>query len=941
MKKQYEDLLKIELIRESKKPSKTGWNLKENLSKTIDIREQNVGIICGSFNELLCIDVDYKDNGFLEFQKYILLYGEPFTVKQKTPNGYHYIFKYSSSNPFNNEKIKKLGSNTKIRGCGIDIRGENAYFVSWPSIINGQYYEYINSFDNTELAEIPAGLLDWLLEGFDKNKHNNTIYDYRYYPTEETIEELLNILSQQHVDDYFLWLNITTVLKNLGMRELWDRWSKKSNKYNKKENMNKWDSCTLNTDVNYLISIIIKEGNIDIEKIYKTIEKCKIYNKLTKPILFKTLKMNQKYIYDENCKENQFTYEIYKNYKTIIIESGCGSGKTSNTFYHSKKYIEETNTRFKLKLLSLITRISLANQHIISYKNDNKQKIISYQDDNKNLYTDNIVCCINSLILYINFTDEQLKYLILYIDEVTNFLFSLIINNTMNLHLRIIKDILLRMIKYAHKVIVSDACISDGILELLNSRDDSEKIYIKNNNKRFKNTEAIKINNENTFFIKIREHCRKNEPFFFGSDSCKIVTDYYNEILKNVSLDERYKYILITADTNIKVNDASIELKDKFIFYSPSITIGLDFNINEKQDIFIYIGGNSISPQDSWQQTARIRNIKKLYYYCNTRERPAKYKSLDEVIKHYLTINDLKISNICGLNREELILDKYFLLFCYVKYIEDIYNTNILRHYEEILHENEFILSELGINDKIPKEKVEEMTDNSEDIKNELFNNYINGDSIEREQKKYDSLRKNIETLNLTNVENEILIKFKDYIINKKQLLLYFNIKNILVNDEIVNTKVDCLEIECPKEKCFNSLNHKLKILKELEKINNIDYLNVEYFNNKLIFENNITLNDELFNKIKELYETKMIKPHNIKTLGNLYRKMLIKICGKDILTNTKKVKGFLHYEININYLKNFIELDKCRNPNFYSSGYYKTCYHPNVIKLLNITNKL
>ena len=85
--------------------------------------------------------------------------------------------------------------------------------------------------------------------------------------------------------------------------------------------------------------------------------------------------------------------------------------------------------------------------------------------------------------------------------------------------------------------------------------------------------------------------------------------------------------ILITGDTNITINEASTKLKDKFVFYSPSIMFGLDFSISTSQKC------RSILPSGSYQQTTRTRNIKKLFFYCNTKEEKPAYKRLNDVVE--------------------------------------------------------------------------------------------------------------------------------------------------------------------------------------------------------------------------------------------------------------------------------------------------------------------
>ena len=77
------------------------------------------------------------------------------------------------------------------------------------------------------------------------------------------------------------------------------------------------------------------------------------------------------------------------------------------------------------------------------------------------------------------------------------------------------------------------------------------------------------------------------------------------------------KFLLITADTMKKLNNVEKQFKTKFVFFSPSITTGINFNIKEKQDVFIYIKGKTINPASSFQQATRTRNINKLYYFSN------------------------------------------------------------------------------------------------------------------------------------------------------------------------------------------------------------------------------------------------------------------------------------------------------------------------------------
>ena len=147
----------------------------------------------------------------------------------------------------------------------------------------------------------------------------------------------------------------------------------------------------------------------------------------------------------------------------------------------------------------------------------------------------------------------------------------------------------MRIIKNAKKVIVSDALITDNVLNLLTDRANNKKIYIDNIYKKFEGTPAILINDEEQFLDKLKDHCVNKDYFLFGCDSCNIITKFYNECVKISS-----ECILITAESKLTITDASIQFKDKFIFYSPSIVFGVDVSLDKAQDVFIYINGKNL-----------------------------------------------------------------------------------------------------------------------------------------------------------------------------------------------------------------------------------------------------------------------------------------------------------------------------------------------------------
>jgi hypothetical protein len=139
----FNTLLKVAITKNTKKPAFKNWQNKEHQRKYINSDNYNVAISTGTINNLICIDIDIKDDGVNEFKKYIKQFGEPMTVKQKTPSGgEHFIFTYTSTNKDDEYLIQHyLTNKTKFRNKGIDIRAEGGCFLTYPSTINDKKYD--------------------------------------------------------------------------------------------------------------------------------------------------------------------------------------------------------------------------------------------------------------------------------------------------------------------------------------------------------------------------------------------------------------------------------------------------------------------------------------------------------------------------------------------------------------------------------------------------------------------------------------------------------------------------------------------------------------------------------------------------------------------------------------------------------------------------------
>ena len=301
--------------------------------------------------------------------------------------------------------------------------------------------------------------------------------------------------------------------------------------------------------------------------------------------------------------------------------------------------------------------------------------------------------CINSILQLDKLSNMELSQYFVYIDEINSFL-QLTHNKTLDTNIRQIFNLLMRIIKNAHKIIVSDNLITDSVFELLKCRGDYK--FIVNGYKKFRDVEAVRIRDQPLFLDLLKEHINDNNYFLFGCDSCTIVEMLYNDCIKDIIDKDKDKFLLITSNSKIEIIDASKQFKNKFVFYSPSITTGIYFTIEDKQDVFIYINGQSIDPTQAFQQTTRCRNINKLFYYSESKSNEPKYNSVDEVEQLYSEFIETsdKLNKVCktiNMDYEEVIAQNdFFKLYCYNEYTNDIFKTNKTIHYEQILKKSKF-----------------------------------------------------------------------------------------------------------------------------------------------------------------------------------------------------------------------------------------------------------
>jgi len=456
---------------------------------------------------------------------------------------------------------------------------------------------------------------------------------------------------------------------------------------------------------------------------------------------------------------------------------------------------------------------------------------------------------------------------------------------------------------------------------------------IKNINKKFSGIDATRYNNETDFFNIVKSHIENKKYFLFGCDSCKKITAIYSNIIQEYE-NQKEDFILITSETKYQITDPSKQFKNKYVFYSPSITTGVSFVLDDiKQTQFIYISDKPlITPISIYQMSSRTRNLNELNYYCaEIKAKKQEYQTIKEVENKYkkmIKINEKVLNMSKSINENDeikIIENTYFKLFCYNEFLESFYNTGFLQHYQNILKNNGFNLKDIGETKKMNFNEKKEFNEIYETIKEEELKEFLDSTynelNDEEDIKKYEEvqykhsiLKSRLTLLNIPDrVEAE---KYKLFFTDEYALKNYFNFITLLRTDEYIKNKNAEKLSQTFKIKNLSNVYNKLSLLDQLEKHYNITRFNFNF--DEINIENEISKKYQTL--CKEIFRSTKIIDYKIKyELLKAYIQMIKNICGDIQIITSKQVKKNKktewQYKMNIETLKDLITLVKFNNP--------------------------
>ena len=717
------DMYKLKVIKYSKNPDyKTNKNKKgkkyiwNTFQDTIDqsfLKKSNWGIVCNKMSGVFGLDLDThkweKDNLFNkdwgDIESFI---NNIDTYTQTTPNGgIHMVFQYDDEI---DQTESKMNSNF---GKGIDIRNghdnkinSGGYLLGAGSVFkkpDGTIGTYKIVNDKSPIV-IPPELKKWLLDNIytnmehikkkiKKEKCDPEIVEkkaiehniYSYLITEKQFKtDIIDKIDKKYFTEYIYWLHLTTAMKILKLKELWDCESKKHDGYNYTNNHKIWDGLDISGQSYYVESLYreIKEFKGGLWDEYVAQRKYKkVDNDIKKPNRIITRTKLTRTAYEGKEKDRPLIINL-KDSINYCLKSDTGTGKTTlmkNNLFNSNQ-----------KFVSIVSRISLGKEQ---YKSFNEHGIdCKFYASHHCEEGDSIITTIDSILGCGSLMKNIGEYTI-FIDEFNSVLEYIFQADTCLSKSRSrCWKYLIHMLKNCKNFVCVDADISDLCFQFLDYLSKPYK-YIRNDykhNKGVDTTECASLDD----FIDIIDGCDK---YMVCCDSKK-AAEY-------IWLETGSKAKLLTGSSD-KLDGETLDDYDKIIF-SPAIIYGLDSSIN--RPIFAYHKENTISPKNMLQQISRCRNITHLYF-CFQKQWFSKCKYLDmkECEDHMEKIIKFTNDQFDVLEPEETERQKLFNdLYTLYLYKQDAYNSNKYIHFRLLLIERGFNVNDCCIKTKVisPEEK--------------------------------------------------------------------------------------------------------------------------------------------------------------------------------------------------------------------------------------------
>jgi hypothetical protein len=886
---------------------------------------------------------DEKD-GLLKSEK--LMKGLDFKTRivRSPSGGLHYYFKYDPEIPHD----------TGFNGYSIDVRNNGGYIVAPPSYDDRG--SYVIEEDN-EICEMPLQIKQWLLmhrahiTPEKLNKQDNTVnpnstpgyasspIDTVFTFLKKDIISFLYKLPTEYVNNRNKWLTITSAMKSskTPLFIIWNKWSKQSANYDETKNAHTWNTIEPKADMSHFLAIAKQEHmkvKIKVER-FKTLD---IFTKTANLVVNSSFLSSLK---KDNIIRRPMDNFDFKKHRTLLIKSSTGTGKTTAIV----ELIKRINVGKGYKILSVVSRKTLASQHETNFK-ENGINMKNYEglDPRKLNSSQYLAIQIDSLI---KLDTESWHDTIIFLDEINSMIDYVATSETMRSRRNICFNKLAIILRQASYIVACDADLSDMVI---NYFDDLQiKTYLIHNT--YQNCTGIKAyqyDSRDHIFSVLAQKLKKNIKFVACFDSVEEMNVMIKELQK--LYPERvpdYKIYSAKAGANSDFLNVKEEWVDKFVFYSPKVIYGVDYNNLEKLDVFMIANCRSVNPLQFSQMVARTRNIKTLHFHIKGGSAAIRYETQDDMIQEYTGL--LKDYNKmidamdntegappqdvieCLKSMESLTMNKltgefelenkiFNRMFYSCEYNNHIMKSNMLFHFSEILKAKGFNiqLAKLKVKmierEKIKVVKAEVKEDNDQEI--EIIVTHEMENLTECQQILKQQMQKRAKILNIE-IEN---VEHRDELANNYCFSDHLNIS------QLVNTNLNGKFIE-QKYKEFGVQNVKsntlkVKLIHDIATKLNIHCLDVDIDQFKDRLSEDVKMKQSTVKLIRSVFRQDVQIEDTFKAWFSQMVKMVRHVAPAGLISTKQvrtkgdsKSKFIQQHTLKVDILTRHLELLRLRNP--------------------------
>ena len=439
------------------------------------------------------------------------------------------------------------------------------------------YHTFITNAHNDVNLDEKIISFDFLPTRVITKTTNNVLPSY----SENSIIELLELLSPDRAGDYNDWIKIGWALKKAGVDiQVFKDWSREnsSTKFNRCEEI--WNSSKDYED-GVSLGTIHYFAKLDNPKGYEAFINKNKNVKISFPFTaHKTI--NQKYITDDIYTENLLENDV------VCLNSNMNTGKTH--------CLPKLFPNYKVKIV-VYFRVSLNTSIYNKWKDYGFELYSDIKDDViKTEKHPNVIIQIDSLHRI------QGKVDLLLLDELESTHEHMCGSKYIDKNREYAS--LRNLIKYTPKTICMDANLKDDTVNVFFGTGKKKVVKIQNNYKSFSHLKCDFYSDSSALINKLYELLSSGKNIIIPTNSKKMANNLYATITKKFP-----QLKVLKMDSDSEYTDVNKWGEYNVVIYTPKIVAGVSFDEVHFHSVFAFFINNSSNAEPSSQMLFRVRHL--------------------------------------------------------------------------------------------------------------------------------------------------------------------------------------------------------------------------------------------------------------------------------------------------------------------------------------------